>query len=92
MSFRCDACGTAPEPRTKPVELPVEFREKEYKGYGEIRIGYEIARMVKLCTECGGDIKPSVDRILNHELQGQEREIVLTALRGVGRKNLGGEA
>lgn len=48
MSFRCDACQEAQEPRTKPSLLVAERRDREYS----VTRGWEIVREEKLCPTC----------------------------------------
>lgn len=90
MSFRCEACRQAQPPRAKPDLLPVEFRPKEYRNTSADLIpGYEVAREVKLCASCAEDIRPTVDQVVDRRAGGDELQIMMTALKAVGRKELG---
>ena len=71
-------------PRAKPVVLPVEFREKIYRGLSKDILGWEVAREANLCDGCAADVKSSVEDVINRRISGLDLEAVIEALRTVG--------
>lgn len=58
MSFRCEKCGVAQAPGTRPVRVVTETRRMEYipnsrtQKKFESTFGDEIAREMDYCKEC----------------------------------------
>lgn len=54
MSFRCEECGEAQEPRTSPNMVVTEIRKRQYNNGGSFTLGTEIAKEKKMCDSCCG--------------------------------------
>lgn len=52
MSFRCDACHEAQDPRVKPISIVARRRDKEYMVSGGKVLGWEVEREEYVCASC----------------------------------------
>lgn len=60
MSFRCEKCGKAQKPRTKPIRVVTEMRDKVYPQRFDDEdniidsggVGREIVSEIQICLEC----------------------------------------
>lgn len=58
MSFRCDNCGEAQPPGTRPIRVVAKIRERRW--HDEF-IGWEIESEISCCKVCADNIEDAGD-------------------------------
>ena len=52
MSFRCQFCNEVQPVYTKPIQVVVAVRQRQYQNHGNVSIGSEIAKEKPACESC----------------------------------------
>ena len=58
MSFRCESCNVPQEPGIRPTMRVVAMRDRVYNTQGGDIPGSEIAREIRICPACDGQVNP----------------------------------
>ena len=60
MSFRCESCNVPQEAGTRPITRVVATRPRTYNTHGGDIPGAEIAREIRVCPRCDGQVNPTM--------------------------------